>query len=110
MDQVSTTTGIGARLVVYAGRFAERVGTGVPERCPVLGEWDVPPARLAEALEWATDLVLFDLFSFPFEAMTWEQWDVPLVEVFPREFEAGFRAGVFGEPRFEPFGRSEERR
>jgi hypothetical protein len=105
MDQGSTTTGIGARrLVVYAGRFAERVGTGVPERCPVLGEWDVPPARLAEALEGATDLVLLDLFSFPFEAMTREQWDVPLVVVLPREFDAGFLAAVFGEPLFGRLG------
>jgi SAM-dependent methyltransferase len=104
MDRVSTTTGIGARPVVYAGRLADRVGAGLPGDCPVLGEWDVLPARLADAMEDATDLVVLDLFSFPFEAMSREQWDVPLIPVLPSGLDAGFLAAVFGEPLFGRLG------
>jgi SAM-dependent methyltransferase len=104
MDRVSTTTGIGTRPVVYAGRFADRVGAGLPDDCPVLDEWDVLPARLTGVLDRATDLVILDLFSFPFEAMTGEQWDVPLVCVLPPEFDAGFLATVFGEVLFGRLG------
>jgi hypothetical protein len=58
------------RPVLYAGRFAPRIEeAGVPEGCVILGDWDVLPARLA-AVEGASDLVVLDPLSFPFEALT----------------------------------------
>ncbi len=86
------------RPVVYAGRFAEGVPAArLPENCEVLDDWEVLPFRLAEALERATALVVLDLFSFPFEAMTREQRDVPLIAVLPPGLDAPFLNAVFGE-------------
>ncbi len=85
------------RTIVYAGRFADKVSSAeLPEGCEVLGEWDVLPFQLA-SLEHATTLVVLDLFSFPFEFMTKEQWDVPLVVIVPSGFDATFLSAVFGE-------------
>ena len=72
---------------------------GVPEGCILLGDWDVLPARLA-ALEGASDLVVLDPLSFPFEALTGVLRDVPLVVVLPKGSDADFLAAVFGEPVF----------
>lgn len=91
----SETTGLP---VVYAGRFAGRVAE---LGCAVLGDWDVLPARLAAELEGATALVILDLFSFPFEAMTAEQWDVPVIPLLPAGYDADFLSAVFGAPLFE---------
>ena len=87
-------------LVVYAGRFADRVAD-LPGGCTVLGDWDVLPARLAAELERATALIVLDPFSFPFEVMTAEQWDVPLIPLLPTGYDAGFLQSVFGAPLFE---------
>jgi SAM-dependent methyltransferase len=85
------------RTLVYAGRFADKVSSAeLPDDCEVLGEWDVLPFQLA-ALERATTLVVLDLFSFPFESMTKEQWDVPLVVILPPGFDAPFLSAVFDE-------------
>jgi SAM-dependent methyltransferase len=97
---VGTTkdTASGLHPVVYAGRFADRVSSAkLPEDCEILSEWDVLPFRLVSALQRATTLVVLDLFSFPFESMTEEQRDVPLVVVLPLEFDAQFLNAVFGE-------------
>ena len=83
------------RTLVYAGRFADKVSSAeLPDGCEVLGEWDVLPFQLT-ALERATTLVVLDLFSFPFEFMTKEQWDIPLVVSLPSGFDAPFLSAVF---------------
>lgn len=98
----STTAGDPGPLV-YAGRFADQV-SGLPDGYRVLSEWDVLPWQLAATARGAPALVLIDLFSFPFEAMTDDQWDIPLVVLLPGGFDAGFLSTVFGEPLFEHLG------
>jgi hypothetical protein len=102
MDQLSVNSSIASRPVVYAGRFVDRLSAGdVPA---VLGDWDVLPSQLAAAVEHATAIVVLDPFSFPFEAMSKDQRDVPLIVVLPREFDAAFLTSVFGKPVFEDLG------
>jgi len=100
MEQAPTSSKTTGSPVVYAGRFAERVAE-LPGGCAILSDWDVLPARLAAGLEAATALIVLDLFSFPFEAMTAEQWDVPLIVVLPERYDARFLEAVFGAPLFE---------
>src|SRR5215212_571671 len=105
MDRVPTTELVGTRSVFYAGRFADRVAaTGLADCCRVLDEWQVLPAQLSVAMEQATVLVVLDPLSFPFDVMTEDQWDVPLVLVLPSGFEAGFFEAVFGKAVFERLG------
>lgn len=98
-------SGSASRPVIYAGRFAERMArVDLPGGCGVLGDWDVLPSQLGLALERASVLVVLDPFSFPFEAITPEQWDIPMIVVLPRGFDAAFLTGVFGKPVFEGLG------
>jgi hypothetical protein len=92
------------RPVLYAGRFLPEIEeAGPPEGCVILGDWDVLPARLA-AVEGASDLVVLDPLSFPFEALTGVLRDVPLIVVLPEGRDADFLAAVFGEPVFGRLG------
>ncbi len=92
------------RPVLYAGRFLPEIEeAGPPEGCVILGDWDVLPARLA-AVEGASDLVVLDPLSFPFEALTGVLRDVPLIVVLPEDRDADFLAAVFGEPVFRRLG------
>ena len=105
MNMPRKETAVNPRPVIYAGRFADEVPTAkLPGDCEVLDDWSVLPFRLAEALEDATALVVLDLFSFPFESITEEQRDVPLVVVLPSGFDAPFLNTVFGEPLFGTLG------
>lgn len=101
MERSPTTSNTGP--VVYAGRFADQV-FGLPEGYRILSEWDVLPWQLAASARGAPALVVIDLLSFPFEAMTDDQWDIPLVVVLPGGFDAGFLSTVFGEPLFAHLG------
>ena len=93
------------RPIFYAGRFFDEVaGADLAENCGVLSEWDVLPAQLTAALERTSALVVMDLFSFPFESMTGDLRDVPLVLVLPEGFDAAFLSTVFGRPLFEHLG------
>ncbi len=92
-------TAVDPRPVIYAGRFADGIPPAkLPGDCRVLGDRDVLPLQLSEALDGATALVVLDLFSFPFESMTEEQRDVPLTAVLPPGFDAAFVDAVFGAP------------
>jgi ubiquinone/menaquinone biosynthesis C-methylase UbiE len=105
MIEVSRDTAISGHPVVYAGRFADQVSlSSLPDGCSVLNEWEVLPSQLAAALEQATTLVILDPFSFPFEAMTEDQLDIPLVVVMPPGFDVAFLATVFGEALLERLG------
>src|SRR3712207_3728451 len=105
MDRAAANPAIVSRPLVYAGRFADPVrARDLPEGCNVLGDWDVLPTRLAGASGPATAIVVVDPFSFPFEAMTKDQQNLPLVVVLPRGFDATFLADVFGAPVFKRLG------
>src|ERR671920_1621252 len=85
----------------YAGRFSEEVsGAGLPGDHTVLSDWDVLPAQLASALEPASVLVVLDMLSFPFESLTGDLVDVPLILLLPPGSDANFLTAVFGRNAF----------
>src|SRR5918993_3802662 len=91
--------------VFYAGRFSEEVAdAGLPGDHTVLSDWDVLPSQLASALERASILVVLDMFSFPFESLTGDLVDVPLILLLPTGFDADFLATVFGKAAFSRLG------
>src|SRR5919202_934873 len=91
--------------VYYAGRFSEKVtDAGLPEDHTVLSDWDVLPSQLSSALERASILVVLDMFSFPFESLTGDLEDVPLILLLPTGFDADFLATVFGRAAFSRLG------
>src|ERR671921_336878 len=91
--------------VFYAGRFSEEVsGAGLPGDHTVLSDWDVLPAQLASALEPASILVVLDMLSFPFESLTGDLVDVPLILLPPPGSDAEFLATVFGKAAFSRLG------
>lgn len=89
--------------VIYAGRFANEVTSGLPDN-KVLNEWQVLPYQLADALWGASVLAVLDPLSFPFEAMTDEQWDTPILIVPHQEFDAETLITVFGAALFDRLG------
>jgi hypothetical protein len=98
MEKAPTSVGCP---VFYAGRFIDRVAdAGLPHGCILLGDWDVLPAQLAEATEGATSLVVVDLLSFPFEALTGALRDIPLILVLPSGRDLEFLTTVFGQAVF----------
>ena len=98
-------TGVETHPLIYAGRFSSSLADlDLPEDCTVLDDWEVLPLQLAPAMEAATTLVVLDIFSFPFDAMTREQWDMPLVVVVPDGFDVTFLEAAFGIPLFEKLG------
>src|SRR5215208_8317613 len=91
--------------VFYAGRFSEEIsGAGLPGDHTVLSDWDVLPAQLASALEPASILVVLDIFSFPFESLTGDLVDVPLILLLPTGLDATFLNTVFGKAAFSRLG------
>jgi SAM-dependent methyltransferase len=91
-----------SRPVFYAGRFMNRISDAeLPAGCVLLSDWDVLPARLADVLERADTLVVLDPFSFPFEALTGTQRDVPLIVFLPSGLDVGFLTTVFGRAVFD---------
>jgi SAM-dependent methyltransferase len=91
--------------VFYAGRFSEEVSdAGLPGDHTVLSDWDVLPAQLVSALEPASILVVLDMFSFPFESLTGDLVDVPLILLLPTGVDADFLVTVFGKAAFSRLG------
>jgi SAM-dependent methyltransferase len=91
--------------VFYAGRFSEDVsGAGLPGDHTILSDWDVLPVQLASVLEPASILVVLDMFSFPFESLTGDLEDVPLILLPPPGFDADYLATVFGRPALSRLG------
>ena len=91
--------------VFYAGRFFEEVAdAGLPGDHTVLNDWDVLPTQLSSALEWAGFLVVLDMFSFPFESLTGDLEDVPLILLLPAGCDVDFLATVFGRAVFSRLG------
>jgi SAM-dependent methyltransferase len=91
--------------VFYAGRHFDRVAdAGLLGEHTVLSDWDVLPSQLSGALERASVLVVLDMFSFPFESLTGDLQDVPLVLLLPVQLDAGFLTSVFGGAAFARLG------
>src|SRR5918998_716585 len=100
-----TTTDRQEHPVFYAGRFAEEASeAGLPADHTVLSDWDVLPAQLSSALEPASVLVVLDMLSFPFESLTGDLVDVPLILLPPPGSDADFLAPVFGKAAFSRLG------
>lgn len=88
--------------VIYAGR---EPGSDWPDGCAVLDEWEVLPVpRLAGVLGRAETVVILDPLSFPWETVTENFGEVPLVVVVPPEYDAEFLAAVFDGPVFRHLG------
>jgi SAM-dependent methyltransferase len=91
--------------VFYAGRFFDEVAdAGLLGDHTVLSDWDVLPPQLSAVLEQANALVVLDMLSFPFESLSGDLQDVPLVLLLPEGFDAGFLTNVFGGPAFARIG------
>src|SRR5829696_1894420 len=105
MPKASSQTDAGRRPVIYAGRFADQIGSAeLPNDCVVLGEQDTLPYELTQVLNRADTLVLLDPLSFPLKAMTDKQWDIPIVVVLPPSFDAEALIATFGPELFERLG------
>jgi SAM-dependent methyltransferase len=91
--------------VFYAGRFFDRVAdAGLLGDYAVLSDWDVLPPQLSAALERASVVVVLDMFSFPFESLSGDLQDVPLILLLPPQLDAGFLTTVFGQAAFARLG------
>ncbi|QIN84205.1 methyltransferase domain-containing protein [Rubrobacter tropicus] len=91
--------------VFYAGRFADGVPRkALPDDCLLLDDWAVLPGPLADAADGASVVIVWDLLSFPFEALVGEARDVPLVLALPAGRDAKFLSAVFGETVFGGLG------
>ena len=105
MPDVCAPTYGDSRPVIYAGRFVDQTAAAdLPDGCVVLGEQDVLPHKLAGVLNCASTLVLLDPVSFPFEAMTDDQWDVPMVVVLPSGSDMESLTATLGTALFERLG------
>jgi ubiquinone/menaquinone biosynthesis C-methylase UbiE len=77
---------------------------GLPGECVVLGEQDVLPHKLGGVINRANALILLDLPTFPFEAMTGDRWDVPMVVVIPSGLDVDTLITNFGPVLLERLG------
>lgn len=90
--------------LIYAGRFADRIESAdLSDGYEVFGE-KVKPSRLAAAVEEATLLIMLDPRSFPFEVMSEDHWNVPLIVALPSDLDAGALLTAFGGSLFEHLG------
>ena len=76
----------------------------LPEDCIVLGEQQTLPHELNEALTSANPLVFLDSLSFPFDAMSGEHWDIPIVAMLPSGFDTESLTAALGVALFERLG------
>ena len=105
MTDVRAGTDADRRPVIYAGRFVDQLaGADLPGDCVVLGERDALPHKLTGVLDRANTLVLLDLLSFPFDALTAGQWDIPMIGVLPSGVDAGSLTSDLGSVLFERVG------
>ena len=91
--------------VFYAGRYLDRVAdVGLLGEHAVLSDWDVLPSQLSGAMGRASTLVVLDMFSFPFESLSGDLRDVPLILLLPAQLDVEFLTTVFGRAAFERLG------
>jgi SAM-dependent methyltransferase len=102
MTNVSARTYVDGRPVIYAGGFVDEIaGADPPEDCIVLGEEDALPHKLSGVLNRANTLVFLDLLSFPFEVMSADHWDIPIVVVLPSGLDVESLTTTLGSALFE---------
>ncbi len=105
MPNILPPTDVDRRPVIYAGRFVDQaVGADLLDGCIVLDEQDVLPQKLTGVLGRANTLVFLDPLSFPFEAMTDDHWDLPIVVLLPSGFDAESLTITLGPALFERLG------
>jgi ubiquinone/menaquinone biosynthesis C-methylase UbiE len=105
MPKAFSRTEADRRLVIYAGHFADQIGSAdLPNDCIVLGEQDTLLYELTQVLNRANTLVFLDPLSFPLEAMTDKHWDIPIVVVLPSGFDAKALIATCGPELFERLG------
>jgi SAM-dependent methyltransferase len=105
MPKAPLQTDAGRRPVIYAGRFADQIGSAaLPNDCVVLGEQVTLPYELTQVLNRANTIVLLDPLSFPLKAMSAEHWDIPIVVVLPPGFDAEALIATFSSELFERLG------
>ncbi|CAN5800336.1 hypothetical protein BH18ACT11_BH18ACT11_02520 [soil metagenome] len=91
--------------VFYAGRHLDRVADGgLLGDHAVLSDWDVLPSQLPAVMGRASILVVLDMFSFPFESLSGDLGDVPLILLLPAQLDVKFLTTVFGRVAFERLG------
>lgn len=101
----SIPTSQAAPPVFYAGKYFDRVAdAGLLGDYAVLSDWDVLPSQLSAALERASVLIVLDMFSFPFESLSGDLQDVPLILLLPAQLDAWFLTTVFGRAAFARLG------
>lgn len=89
--------------VIYAGGFKEIEDLDLPG-IKILNRWQVLPRQLAPVLRNASALAVLDPLSFPSEALTDEQWDVPMLTTLPPSLDFEALTTVFGPALFERLG------
>ena len=105
MTDVRASTDADRHPVIYAGRFVDQLaGADLPGDCVVLGERDALPHKLTGVLDRANTLVLLDPLSFPFEVLSGDQWDIPMIAVLPSGVDAGSLTSDLGPVLFERLG------
>ena len=105
MTNVRASTDADRHPVVYAGRFVDQLaGADLPDDCVVLGERDALPHKLTGVLDRANTLVFLDPLSFPFDALSGGQWDIPMIGVLPSGVDAGSLTSDLGAVLFERLG------
>jgi SAM-dependent methyltransferase len=105
MSDVPKNTDISGHTVIYAGRFIEQVtGIDLTGDYTVLGKQDALPQKLVRLLDHASMLVFLDPLSFPFEGMTGDNWDVPMVVVLPSDSDVEYLTTTLGPVLFERLG------
>jgi hypothetical protein len=99
------------RRVVWSGRVdIENAGSGPTGS---LDAWTCDRTTLLAELDHATQLVILDAMSFPWETMRSADFDIPVVAVLPSEFDAFQLERVLGGPlldRVTPYDRLVEPR
>jgi Methyltransferase domain len=91
--------------VFYAGRHLDSVAdAGLVGDHAVLSDWDVLPSQLSTVMSRASTLVVLDMFSFPFESLSGDLRDVPLIMLLPAQLDVKFLTMVFGRVAFERLG------
>jgi SAM-dependent methyltransferase len=88
--------------VVYAGR--RQIDLPVHRDIVVLDEWEALPRDLGEALEQATQLIILDPLSFPFESLAPRLWDVPMAVAVPPGIGSGELHALLGGPALSRLG------
>jgi hypothetical protein len=77
--------------VIYAGRHFDQISGD-----NIVSDRDAIPLILGDFLISAPFLTILDILSFPFELLTYENWDLPMLVVIPDGFDSESIIEVLG--------------